>query len=398
MADIEPIAFTQFTGVRNDAPAERLGPADLAAADNVDLDDTGALRLRQGFSRSIAGADVHSLWSSGTEAYYVDGTTLRRINPDGTSSSTLAAGLTPHLPMSYWEHAGRVYHSNGMENGVIEAGVVRTWGLTPPRAPTLGAGAGSVPAGTYQVVYTYVAADGQESGCGAAATITLAAPGGISVALEASRNPRVAQCRLYCTTTDGETLYWAADVPNGTAALTITTGHDQLQSPLATQFCDEPPAGQAVAYFNGRMFVARDNLLYYSQPFALELFKATNHVAFASRITMVAPTLDGLFVSDSQATFWLAGNDPDQFDVRQRHDSAAVEGSLAYAPAGRVTALEGEFEVPVWLTGNGVAVGQPQGLVSVLGKGYRFDVPARGAGLFRKQRQTYQYLASFLGD
>ncbi len=392
--------YDRFTGLRNDKPAERLGPHDLVGADNVDLDDSGAVRRRAGYRKAIAGADVHSMWSTydGSLALYVDGTKLFRVNDGGVSATELADGLTPKLPMSYWMHAGRVYHSNGSEAGVYEDGAVRSWGLDVPAAPVLSAAPGQMDAGRYQVVTTYVTADGQESGCGAASAIELATVGGIGVQLRASSDPRVTLCRLYCTTTNGTQLYWAGDVANGTVALVISGGHDDLQRPLQTQFYGPAPSGQFVAYYRGHMLVARGNLIQVSAPFGLELFRPADHIAFASRIRMIAPVDDGIYVSDSEFTYWCAGANPLKFDeIKQRHDAPAIEGTLVYARGARIGRIQGQFQIPMWLTSNGVVAGSPGGELNVLTNQYRFDAPARGAGLFRKQRETYQYLASFQG-
>lgn len=389
--------YEKFAGLRNDIPDERLTPVDLAFANNVDLDDSGQLRRRPGYEKTVEGTDLHSAWSNyeQTLALYVDGTSLYRF--DGVSGTLLGEGLTPGMRMAYAEHDGRVYHSNGMQCGIYEDGAVRSWGIRPPAGLALSPTAGAIEEGTYQLVTTFVANDGQESGCNAATSITLEQMSGLLVTLDVSQDPRVTTTRIYMTAKNGEALYWAGDVPNGTTTITIAAGHETLDRPLQTQFYGPPPKGSHLAYFSGRMYVAVDNELHFSAPFGLELFKPADQVTFDSPILMIAPTLDGLYVSDSKAVYWLAGTDPEQFIVRKVHDLPAIVGTLAFAQASRVANLTGEYPVPLWMAGDGVCVGAPSGQHQVLNDKYRFEAPKAGAAAFRKQRESFQYLASFLG-
>jgi len=104
---------------------------------NLDVTNTGPLQRRVGVQLVTAG-DCHSLWSAldARTAYYVSGTSLYSF--DGTTSTAVAAGLTPTFKVSYAQVSDDVYWSNGVQSGVLLGGVTNVpWGATDPTG-TLG--------------------------------------------------------------------------------------------------------------------------------------------------------------------------------------------------------------------------------------------------------------------
>lgn len=403
MAGTKPITVDRFAGLRNDVPAEHMRMAgdagtDLALGVNVDLNDAGRLSRRSGYAQTMAGSGVHSLFSNrdGSVTLVVVGDTIRKVAADGASATQLGSGLTPGARMSYAEGINRIYHCNGHENGVYENGAVRSWGLSRHAAPALSATAGVLPAGKYAVVCTYVAADGQESGAGTGTEITLANEGGIAVSLVASTNARVSEIRVYCTTADGAQFFLAGVATNASSTFTIEGPQSRLQRPLTTQFYNRAPVGHLCAVYRGRAYVAVDDRLHYSSAFGLELFRDTDYIAMGGRISMIAPTLDGIYVGCPDGTFWLSGMAPESFTV-VRAGAAAVEGSATYARAASIGGMTGEFDIPVWLSEDGPTVGTPGGSLSVVNKNWRPGAVDRSAGIVREAGDTFQYLAS-LGD
>lgn len=399
MAATEPIQFKSFAGLRNDVPSERLPIDALSTATNIDLDDTGAPSRRDGFVGHIAGTDVHSLWSDGPFCFNVNGSGLYRVNDDLTSTAVVS-GLTPGMPMHYARIGDIVYFSNGLESGAYEGGY-RPWGITPPADPTLSIGTGLLTPGTYLVALTYRTASGRESGAGAGSSITLEAQGGINVYLPRSVNPTVTEVVVYMTTPDGGTLYEAAVVPSPTGpgvTITLVGPQDDLHQPLMTQFYGLPPTGAHLALHRGRLYMADGNSLHYSAAYGYELFKQGDHIGFRDRITMVAPCDAGIFVGAAGKTWWLAGTKPEEMVQPQAAAAEPIPGSLVWVDGGRVTDLQVEQLLPMWLSADGVTVGLPDGSIRVMGSEYRFTPPARAAGMFRKVGETFQYVASFMGD
>lgn len=86
----------------------------LVEAKNVEIDNTFMLSSRKGSTLKLSGSDIHSGWSNGKVAFFIDGTTLYKFGWDGTtySSTSLLTGLTRGSRMSYVEVNDRVYMTN----------------------------------------------------------------------------------------------------------------------------------------------------------------------------------------------------------------------------------------------------------------------------------------------
>ena len=389
------ISYSEFTGVRNDVDAERFGPKDLVAADNCDLDASGKLSRRAGYTQRLAGA-CHSLWSKDEMCLYASGGHLRRLRAD-YSSETLRNDLTPDAPVSYCAVNDRVYYANGFESGVIDNGASRSWGLTPPEyQPVATAISGQLHAGTYQFALTFVRSDGQESGTGLAESVEVAANGGIAFsAIAVSADADVTHKRLYLSTANGDILYHALTLDNATTSATYVDDGLRLQSPLATpRFLQGALPGHLVAYYRGVIFVAVGNLLFHTEPHAYELFDSRKYLPFDSRITLIAPMEDGIFLGTEKRVVFLAGRSPDEFEALQKTPYGAIPGTLAYAPASLVKQAQNQGESPVafWLSPQGVCLGLNQGVVLNLTQQYSFNASAAGAGLFRRGDRAH-YLA-----
>lgn len=403
MAGTEQSGFKAFSGLRNDAPPERLPLDALTEATNVDLDDTGAASRRSGYAKIVNGTRVHSVWANraGDLCLFVDGPTMFRLDA-GHAARSVVTGLTPGQPVSYCEVNGLVYWASETDRGIIRAGEYEPWGIKPPGNPVVAIGAGRLNPGRYIVACTYRTADGRESGAGEGAEIVLPDGGGVTLKLPRSVHMKVTKVAVYMTNADGNVLYEAGVYDNPDSDVWVTLGPDEarLQRPMVTQFMEPPPYGQIVAHFRGRIYVASGDTLYWSTAFGYELFKATNSMTFKGRITMVAPCESGLFVGAGGATWWCDGVDPEAeaFALREASASEPIEGSLVYAQGQLVGEAGTSIDVPVWFSDRGVAFGLPGGAVNLMTEKWRFDPPDRSAGLFRKTGETYQYIASQIGD
>lgn len=118
------IKFTGWKGIKTLGDALETDVPYVREALNVDVDDAGKkLSRRQGFGAAFVAGDYHSLWPqrptpSGL-ALGVSGTTLRIINPDG-STTIIRSDLTAGLAMDYVEINNQVFYSNGQVLGFVE--------------------------------------------------------------------------------------------------------------------------------------------------------------------------------------------------------------------------------------------------------------------------------------
>ena len=133
--------------------------------------------------RRLVGADCHSFWSDGLNAFVADGTRLLRVAglPDSAATTQIRDDLTPGRPVSFVSAPDGIYYSNGQVIGRLtpNPAPVNTPGLTTqPAAFAVG---GSLPAGTYGLCFTHLDAAGRESGSTVPIYVTLPGPGGIRV-------------------------------------------------------------------------------------------------------------------------------------------------------------------------------------------------------------------------
>jgi hypothetical protein len=218
--------------------------------------------------------------------------------------------------------------------------------------------------GQYFVAITYLNTDGQESGTGAAAYVTLPDHG--AIVLSSIPQGVGAKIRIYVSTANGtsDELWQHADVPMGTTTYRIsryTPG-----KALRTQFMEPLPAGQLLRRFNGRMYVAVGNVLIFSDALRYHLYSPErDFIMFPERITMIEPVVDGLYVSSNQVYF-LQGGDSTKYSLNPATPVKAVEGTSLVVPGHLFPALKITQNLVYWFTEHGPYVGSPGGEVQAL--------------------------------
>ena len=389
-----------FLGLRNTVPSDRFGLGDLEAAQNVDIDDSQRVARRYGHGAAVVSGACRSLWSDGLTALVVrNDTTLVQILPDYTLR-TLRTGLTPGLDMSFEALAARVYYSNGMETGVIEGGRSRSWGLEIPGVPTATTAGGVLPAGRYQFAVTHLRSDGQESGSSRAGIIALSDIGGISLSgITVSSDPDVSEAAIYFSKRDGEmpALFRAGIIPNGNTTFSYQI-EASMQIPLRTQHFRPPPAGQFVDTINGRTLVAKGDTLYYSEPYAPELFDLRKNFRFAGPIVMVAALDSGVYVGTEARVIWLDGKTPEDWAYSERLMYGAVRGAVTKTSRDLVLDGQGVKRVAVFATKQGICVGEDGGgIINLTRERYAYPIQDKGAVVVRQHRGLVQCLTALQG-
>lgn len=396
------VSLKAFSGLNNRLAPERLATADLAQAVNVDLDNSGGIRRREGFTM-LLGSGGHSLWSDGSTCLFVQGSSLVKLNPDLVTYQVLASGFVDDAPVSYHSVNGVVYYSNGQLRGAVEGGVARSWGIEPPDTlPAAVAVSGGLHAGMYAFAATFVRGDGQESGSSRAAAVEVGEGQGVQFThLPVSSDPDVKRVRIYLSAANGTELFLALEVANGTGSAAFVDSDARLTVPLRTRFLAPLPAGQVVSRLNGRMLVASGNVLWFSEPFAYELTDpAKNYILFDSEITLLAPLVDGVFVATQTETMFIRGADIASGERIPKAPYGAIPGTLAWVDAQSLGDLGMQFTetVAVWASPKGICLGGDAGFIRGIFKNVTeakisyADAP-RGTALLREQNGITQYLA-----
>lgn len=393
--DQDVVTYAAFNGLRNDVTAERFDIGDLEAANNIDIDKTGRIARRGGYTLRSAGA-AHSLWADRLQDVCMLVRSGNLLRMDASYATSVVKALDDAAArMAFERVSDRIYFSNGTDVGVYENGAVRSWGLPMATLPGAVATSGNMPAGKYQFTMSWLRADGQESGAPMCGLIELPAIGGIVFTLPVSSHPDVVGKVLYLSPPNGETTMEAAAVNNSLTSLTWLSDPSALSEPLTVQFLQPAPAGQLIAFYRGRTFVAVGDTLYLSEPYAYEQFDLRRYMQLDGRITLLAPFSDkdrssdanrdsGFFIGTDRSCGVLAGTDAENFQYVPKTDYGAIFGAVDYVDGSLFHQGEaGARQLPMWLTTQGICVGMPDLLINNLTRAkYTFPAAGRGAAMF----------------
>lgn len=395
--DKDVVEISGFRGLRNVVPSVGFDLGDLEVGLNIDIDDALIAHRRKGHGPVVVAGIDRDIWAEGAMCLGVGGNALKRMYPD-YSLVTLHAGLTAGRPLTYAAIGDRAYYSNGVEMGVVRGSARRSWGIAPPTIPPATSTGGALSPGRYQYTLTYIRDDDQESGARRAEVITLTTTGGISLtSIPVSDDATVTHKAIYVSDVDSQKLWLHAVLPNETTTFAIRESRIDTVL-LETQFLSPPPAGDIIAYANGRMLVARGARLYVSEPYAPELFDLRKGPTFTAPLTMVFPLEDGTWVGTASEVAWLPNAEPEQWVFRKRSSQGVVPGTAA--PGDGKLIGDGSTKLPCvfFATTKGLCAGLPGGQLVEFTEG-RFNLPAqaRGAGVIREHRGIAQYVVTLQG-
>ena len=394
LSSVSEVKIEKFMGINNVDPPQKCKPGELQEAINCEIDDVGRIRRRDGFSSVFSGTP-HSLWADGDICLFREGENLRRLST-AWSATTIRSGLLGTNRMNYLPLNGLIYYSDEIVTGIYDGTTDRTWGLTPPNRPVLSATVGNLQEGTYHCVLTYVRNDGQESGTSGESSIALGANGGIIVTLPTSSDSTVKYVYVYLTTCNGETFYLARILANGTATVTYAGDTSEFSLKCPTMWLSPAPVCQLIGFYRGRLYVALDSVLWYSLPYGYELFDlVTNYIQFDSRITILAPVHDGIWVGTQKKVAFLSGEDGPKLQYVEKLTCGATEGTQQKI---QDTNKDGQ-ELWAWIfhTDDGVVIGTDGGVFKNLTEA-RYDNPTaiKGASLLREETDRSIFIVSLI--
>lgn len=314
-------------GMNNRATDTGLSQGAARNAINVDIDSTGAPRMRAGRTNRNSGR-WHSLFRTSAIRVGVKNGSMVSIVRSGAgviTTTVLRTDMADGYPVSWLELGGVIYYSNGLVNGRIVGGVNKPWGLPiPPVVASTVNDRGALTAGIYQVTSTYLDSAGEESGAGSATSVVLAAGGGITVTIPTPIETAVTHVNLYMTPVNGEVFYLVVTVPVATSSVILGASSTPGRE-LETQFMYPPPPAQNLFVHGGRIWMVQGNKLLFTDTHRPGLIgrKAFN---FAANIDLAVSVDAGIFVCHAITEF-LSGRDPDTMDLRQVKPYGALPNS-----------------------------------------------------------------------
>ncbi len=379
-------------GICNSARDYALPKGAALDALNVDFNDEGHASSRIGYSQTVAIDNGHSLRTIGEKTLIGIGTTLGVITAmDSLTVTTLRTGLAVR-PVSYAERGGEVWWSNGVQSGRCNAdNSDHPWSVpAPANIPTVFAGVGTLPPGTYRIAITHTSADGEESHASDIYSYDLTSEGSIVVTLPAA-TAGADDFHVYCTVADGKVLQLYSIVSTATGSVTITaapTGNELGRR----AFLRPLPAGDAICFHGGRLLSLSGEFLYYSDPYDYGLYDpATNVVTLGAAGSILASVESGVFVA-ADRTWFYAGADIAIADPIEKLAFGAASGTVFDHPTTT-------SPVVGWYSDEGIVIGAADGSVTLpqRDKGFIAPVATSGAAWVRQRNGLAHVVISLDG-
>lgn len=390
----EPTAKVEnFQSLNNIASADEVGINGLVVAKNIDITRANRIVRRDGYVKKIDGQIIAMSGDKNIVLFIADNS-LMRLNDDLVSATVMVTGVgnSPVLSVCYAHN--KLYWSNNEQIGSIRQNedISCPVGISIPTAPIiLAVEGGNMPKGDYISAYTYFTDGGEEGPASSISVIRNAELGLKFLNLDSPINcNNITHIGIYLTQKNGEVLYRAKVIPVGSGDYSYLNNTSELNFQLRSQYLANLPAGHFLRYFRGRLLVAKDNYLFYSEAYNLELYNPLgNFVAFNFRITNVGVSRNGVFVTTLDETVFLAGHDPAKWEYIVVAKYGAIEGTMN-AVDGELIGAEGvpnNTEVLCWATRNGLVIGLDDGsIINLTAKYFHFDGNAKkGTLVLRRQ-------------
>jgi hypothetical protein len=149
-----------------------------------------------------------------------------------------------------------------------------------------------------------------------------------------------------------------------------------------------PPVGSHLEVYNGHMFIAQGNIVWFSEPFAYNHFDLVrSYLPFGGEVRMFKSVEGGIWISTHHHTYFLEGSLPKEFRRRIAATYPAIEDTVVQVDASKLG--NGEFQGLglLWTTREGICLGLSDGTFMNLTQ-RKIDLPhtLRGAGLLFDER------------
>lgn len=172
----------------------------------------------------------------------------------------------------------------------------------------------------------------------------------------------------------------------------------------AVQYKRAMPAGHILAYYRGVLYVARGSDIYYSDAHAYGVIDIRNKKKrMKSYVTMIMPVDDGMFVSDSDDTYFWTGSTPHNFTTVKIADYPAIYGiNVNVEEQIAKVGVSAEFRsssdgYPVfWESTKGTCAGKNGGAfqnLTIDKYANASGTPSNGCALFRYNNGIPQFIA-----
>ena len=189
---------------------------------------------------------------------------------------------------------------------------------------------------------------------------------------------------------------WFSPVVNPTATL----------PPVRGKLLGKPPLATCLGYYNGRVYLAQDRVVWFTELFLYDFVdKTKNYWFFEAPVTMIGVVTDGIYVGTTEGLYFITGPNIKEVKRTRVGDSGVIPGSLVYVP--QELANPGLFDMAVgrrqgtdvkvsimFLTTAGFCGGQDGGVTyNFTEDKFIFPDAVQAVAGFRRQGGINQYLA-----
>ena len=198
--------------------------------------------------------------------------------------------------------------------------------------------------------------------------------------------------RMVCVAVAG-TVY----LTNGTLIGFMRDGAFNLFPDPQQTYKSAMVAGHLIECFNGRLYVTRDNEIWFSDPMAyMRTDKRRNFKQLASRITLLSAVEDGIYVSDLEGTYFMGGGGPREAILIDKADYPAIPHTAHKIDADRIGGLGFSGPAVLWASRMGICIGGNQGqFKNITEEHFRIQGKPFSAGsIIRKEDGIYQLVCT----
>lgn len=385
----------EFAGLMTADDPFEVGFDGFVLADNVDMRRQKKVSRRPGFADTgyIAGGVIHSAYADKKIFIFQEGTELRQFI-SATETPVLRTGLTAGGRISAHRLSNTLYWSNTTETGVIEPnGNARALGVTPPGRIVGSTVSGNLGIGRYQHVFTFVEADGRESGSPLPTTVEVPENAGLSFTFSAGLARR-----FYITEENGQELYLAAEILAGETSFVYRARSPLTSITLDRLLMSPVPPWTAIDWYRASLLYAVGDNVEWSNTFDYELRdQAMNYLHFGEPVEVIASLRDGFYVGTDSGIYWYTGSNMAELDMDQVADYGSIRGTKTHINGAVVGSGESTERIPVWATQRGIVMGLPGGTLRNLHEN-KVDFPGglTGTALYRNAGRQNHYITRVL--
>lgn len=176
-----------------------------------------------------------------------------------------------------------------------------------------------------------------------------------------TKNKRMSMCQI------NSKVFYSNTVENGFIENGISEPWPDAKhvGPESVYYFANAPLGKHIEYYNSRIYLAKDNVVWYSERFAYGKFRpASGFIQFSTDVKMIKAVATGLFISDSEYTYFFKGTSPLDFTQETKQNAPAHEWSVAIGFID-LQHMDLYGQHAVWSSDKGLCIGTATGEILV---------------------------------